>query len=469
MLSLPALIRSIRLFAGKTISSLKRIYYIFKVFMHVQQTISLFWFRRDLRLQDNTGLIQALKGPYPVLPVFIFDKSILENLENNKDARVTFIYNEVCRLQKQLRETGGSMLIMEGYPLDIFKKLSNEFTIGTVFSNRDYEPYAKKRDFAIQQYLKEKGIPFHSFKDQVLFEGSEILSGSGIPYKVFTPYSRSWMEAFQTSKLHINTENTLFSNFYQLQPSLPPPSLASLGFQQSHLIIPPRDISESRILQYDQKRDYPCKDASSRLGIHLRFGTISIRDLVAKAWAFNKTFLQELIWREFYMMILDNHPYVTERALKPAYNHIPWRNNEEDFQKWCQGRTGIPLVDAGMRQLNETGFMHNRVRMITASFLSKNLLTDWRWGEAYFAEKLLDYELASNNGGWQWAAGSGVDAQPYFRVFNPESQAHKFDPEFRYIKRWIPEFGTDAYPAPMVNLKESRAKAIAHYKKHLHA
>lgn len=435
--------------------------------MHPQQIISIFWFRRDLRLSDNTGLIQALKGPYPVLPVFIFDKNILEKLENKKDARLSFIYDNILALQEKIYNKGGALLVRHGDPLRIFQKLCQNFNIGAVYTNRDYEPYAKQRDAAIQQYLLAKGIRFNSFKDQVIFEGSEILTGSGLAYKVFTPYSKTWLEAYQASSPKKQSTDGLFNNFYILSPTPALPALEELGFERSDLKVPSKNISDDRILHYHQKRDYPFEDSGSRLGIHLRFGTISIRSLMAKAFDLNQTFVKELIWREFYMMILDQHPYITEKALKPAYDQIPWRNSEEDFEKWCQGKTGIPLVDAGMRQLNSTGFKHNRVRMITASFLTKNLLIDWRWGAAYFAEKLLDYELASNIGGWQWAAGSGVDAQPYFRVFNPETQAQKFDPENRYIKRWIAEFGTNAYPAPMLNLKESRANAIAHYKKHL--
>lgn len=435
--------------------------------MQLQQTISIFWFRRDLRLHDNKGLAKALQGPYPVLPVFIFDTNILEKLDNRQDARITFIYDQLRMLQEQIRKAGSSLLVKHGNPLDIYKQLSNEFTIEAVYTNHDYEPYAKKRDSEVQQYLHTKGIRFHSFKDQVIFEGTEICSGAGTPYKVFTPYSKTWLKTLRPDHLKPHLTEHAFSNFQQLTEADPFPSLLSLGFKRSLLPIPSKLWPEEKIKAYHKMRDYPDKDATTRLGIHLRHGTISIREAVAKAQSLNTTFLTELIWREFYMMILDHNPHVTEQAFKAKYDRIPWQNKEEDFMKWCEGKTGIPMVDAGMRQLNESGFMHNRVRMITASFLCKNLLIDWRWGEAWFAEKLLDYELASNNGGWQWAAGSGVDAQPYFRVFNPESQANKFDREYHYIRKWIPEFGTSGYPEPMVDLKESRAKAIAHYKKHL--
>lgn len=436
-------------------------------FMQLQQPISIFWFRRDLRLHDNKGLAIALQSPYPVLPVFIFDTFIIEKLENRQDARITFIYDQLHMLREQIRRTGSSLLVKHGSPLDIYKQLGNEFTIAAVYTNHDYEPYAKNRDNEIRQYLQAKGIHFHSFKDQVIFEGEEILSGSGTPYKVFTPYSKSWLQALSPEHLEPQLTEYAFSNFLQITEAPPFPTLESLGFKRSLLPIPAKAWPDRKIMVYDKRRDYPSEDATTRLGIHLRHGTISIREAVAKAQSLNTTFLKELIWREFYMMILDHNPHVTEQAFKPKYDHIPWQNKEEDFMKWCEGKTGIPTVDAGMRQLNETGFMHNRVRMITASFLCKNLLIDWRWGEAWFVEKLLDYELASNNGGWQWAAGSGVDAQPYFRVFNPEAQVHKFDREYRYIRKWVPEFGTSDYPKPMVDLKESRAKAIVHYKKHL--
>lgn len=437
--------------------------------MQAQQKISIFWFRRDLRLQDNAGLSKALQGSCPVLPVFIFDTSILEKLENQQDARLTFIYDELCQLHQQLRQAGSQLLLLHGKPLDIYKKLSNEFSIEAVYTNRDYEPYAKNRDSEVQQYLERQGIRFYAFKDQVIFEGTEILSGSGTPYKVFTPYSKTWLQAIRPEMLQSHTTEPYFYRFYQVNEAAAIPSLASLGFERSTVHIPSRAWPDEKIKIYDKRRDFPYEEGTTHLGIHLRHGTISIREAVAKAMTLNTTFLNELIWREFYMMILDQNSQVVSLAFKPKYDRIPWQNKEEDFSKWCEGKTGIPIVDAGMRQLNETGFMHNRVRMITASFLCKNLLIDWRWGEAYFAEKLLDYELASNNGCWQWAAGSGVDAQPYFRVFNPESQAHKFDREYRYIRKWIPEWGTDAYPPPMVNLKESRANAIALYKKHLNA
>ena len=435
--------------------------------MSEKQKICIFWFRRDLRLQDNTGLAAALKGSYPVLPLFIFDTSILTTLENKQDARLSFIHEEVLGLQQQLKESGFSMLIRRGKPLEVFKDLLQEFSIASVFTNRDYEPYAKERDTEIQEYLWGQGCHFCDFKDQVIFDRQEILSGSGQAYKVFTPYSKKWLEKLK--EVSLPAEAVAFSggNLLQLENNPAPPTLESLGFRKSLLPLPKRSLNRELIRSYHQTRDYPAQEGTSRLGLYLRHGSLSIRQLVQEARQLNDTFLKELIWRDFYMMILDHNPQVVQQAFKPAYDTIPWRQEEEAFERWCQGRTGIPLVDAGMRQLNQTGFMHNRIRMITASFLTKNLLIDWRWGEAYFAEKLLDYELASNNGGWQWAAGSGVDAQPYFRVFNPDSQAKTYDPQHKYIREWVPEWGTPAYPAPIVDLKESRARAIALYKKHL--
>lgn len=432
-----------------------------------KQKISIFWFRRDLRLADNAALYHALNGPNPVLPLFIFDSLILDQLEDQQDARLGFIHDSVCNLYQQLKERGGTLLIKHGRPLQIFKSLRHQFDITGVFANVDYEPYALERDSMVSSYLQEQNILFHSFKDQVIFEKEEILSDAGAPYKVFTPYSRKWLKKLSTHYLKAYPSQDLMENLYRFYTAPSPPSLESLGFKRSNIQIPPQIIPMEKIHQYDQKWDFPFEDGTSRLGIHLRFGTISIRQLVQKALELNEKYLQELIWREFYMMILFHHPHMVEKAFKAQYDKIPWQNNEEDFNRWCEGKTGIPLVDAGMRQLKQTGFMHNRLRMITASFLTKNLLIDWRWGEAWFARHLLDYELASNNGGWQWAAGSGVDSQPYFRIFNPESQAKRYDPQQEYIRQWVPEFGTSHYPEPMTDLKESRDFAISYYKKHL--
>jgi deoxyribodipyrimidine photo-lyase len=427
--------------------------------------ISLCWFRRDLRIEDQTALFYALQQEEHVLPLFIFDRHILDALEDKTDARVTFIYQQIASLKAFFEKQGGSMLIKYGHPEQIFQELIQEFEVQTVYTNRDYEPYAQSRDTQVEALLAKKNIPFLTFKDQVIFEPGEILNGSGEFYKVFTPFSRNWLEKFRQTRVQPLPE----ANWKNLFPCSPLPfiTLSEMGFEASSLEIPSTQVEDAILKEYEAQRNFPAVRGTSRLGIHLRFGTLSIRSLALKAASLNATYLNELIWREFYMMILGNAPQVVDRAFKPQYDRIPWRTNEEDFQAWCEGRTGYPIVDAGMRELNATGFMHNRVRMIVASFLTKHLLIDWRWGEAYFAKKLLDFELASNNGGWQWAAGTGTDAQPYFRVFNPDSQTEKFDKDLRYIKKWVPELGTSSYPQPIVEHKFARNRAIETYKKAL--
>ncbi|WP_075352475.1 cryptochrome/photolyase family protein [Algoriphagus marinus] len=431
------------------------------------QKITLFWFRRDLRLEDNTGLFYALQQENNVLPLFIFDKNILDKLEDKADARVEFIHDQIRNLSEKLKSKGSSILVRYGDPVEVYKSLSKEYELQAVYTNRDYEPYAKERDQAVDKLLGEKGIPFLTFKDQMIYEPGEIFNGSGEFYKVFTPFSRVWLSKFKEDKIE-PLPSLNWKNLYQCDP-MPIISLQEMAFENTDIIIPSNTADEELIRHYDQNRNFPAIKGTSRLGIHLRFGTISIRKLALKAAQLNDTYLNELIWREFYMMILAFNPQVVDQAFKPAYDQIPWRNNEAEFEAWCKGETGYPIVDAGMRELNTTGFMHNRVRMIVASFLTKHLLIDWRWGEAYFAKKLLDYELASNNGGWQWAAGTGTDAQPYFRVFNPESQTEKFDKELRYIKRWIPEFGSNKYPKPIVDHKFARQRAIDTYKSALNS
>lgn len=428
--------------------------------------ISVFWFRRDLRLTDNTALYYALKEDLPVLPVFIFDKNILDKLEDKQDARVQFIQKTLEGLNEELAGKSSGIKTFYSTPEEAYKSLISTYDIEAVFTNRDYEPYAKERDEAVEALLKSEGIGFYTFKDHVIFEKEEIVSGSGTFYKVFTTYSKSWREKYKESKPEILPGALRHKNWFELKDN-EIHQLADMGFETSDIQIPPLDIDEELIEKYDKQRNFPAKDATSKLGIHLRFGTISIRTLADKTEKLNWTYLNELIWRDFYAMILANNPHVAERAFKPQYDHIPWRQDEEGFKKWCAGKTGYPIVDAGMRQLNETGYMHNRVRMIVASFLTKHLLIDWRWGEAYFAAKLLDFDLASNNGGWQWAAGTGTDAQPYFRVFNPQSQTEKFDPDLKYIKAWIPEYGTAEYPEPMVEHKMARQRAIDTYKEAL--
>ncbi len=430
--------------------------------------VSLFWFRRDLRLIDNAGLFYALQQQKNVLPFFIFDKSILEKLEDSDDARVSFIHQQVNSLKSQLQSKGSDILVSYGIPEEVFKDLLQEYDIESVYTNRDYEPYAKERDAKVDHLLQKAEASLFTFKDQLIFEPDEIKNGSGDFYKVFTPFSRQWKQKFEELNLQV-FGNPKFENLLKVDSSLQMVSLKDMGFVQTSIPIPDQETTDSLIRSYDKTRNFPALPGTSRLGIHLRFGTISIRQLAKRAHSLNETYLNELIWREFYMMILANNPQVVNKAFKPAYDQIPWRKDEAHFQAWCDGKTGYPIVDAGMRELNATGYMHNRVRMIVASFFTKHLLLDWRWGEAYFARKLLDFELASNNGGWQWAAGTGTDAQPYFRVFNPTSQMEKFDKNLEYVKKWVPEFGTDAYPKPIVDHKFARQRAIDTYKEALNS
>lgn len=425
--------------------------------------VTLFWFRRDLRLVDNTALAYALKEDTPVLPIFIFDRNILDKLEEKDDARVTFLQQTIEDLNSQLTKIGTGIRTYYSTPEESYKEILAEYDVQAVFTNRDYEPYAHDRDKKVEALLKEKGAGFYTFKDHVIFEKEEIVSGSGGFYKVFTPYSKAWLTKYKEAAPpqfgnHLENKNWLKHSESKVH------TLEEMRFEPTSIELPKKNIDEQLISHYDEKRNIPYLDATSRLGLHLRFGTLSIRKLAKEASKLNDTFLNELIWRDFYAMILANNQHVAERAFKPAYDAIPWRDDEEGFYKWCEGKTGYPIVDAGMRQLNKSGFMHNRVRMITASFLTKHLLIDWRWGEAYFAKKLLDFDLASNNGGWQWAAGTGTDAQPYFRVFNPQSQTEKFDSELKYIKKWVPEYGTNSYPEPMVEHKSARVRAIDTYK-----
>lgn len=428
--------------------------------------ISIFWFRRDLRLIDNHGLFQALIQSASVLPIFIFDKHILDKLDNKEDARINFIHKALTDIQDQITTLGSTLRVFHSTPLEAFKQLKEDLEIETVFANHDYEPYAQNRDLEIEQYCQQQGIAFKTYKDQVVFERDQIVKDDGTPYSIFTPYSRKWKAALTISPVTPYKSEDLLSNLAEMAP-FKIPSIESLGFNESLISAPKRTIPLEIINTYNVTRDFPAIKGTSRLGIHLRFGTLSIRKLVQVALKKNETFLNELIWREFYMMILWHHPRIVDEAFKPAYDLIRWENDEAQFTAWCEGKTGYPLVDAGMRELNETGYMHNRVRMVVASFLTKHLLIDWRWGEAYFAEKLLDFELASNNGGWQWAAGSGCDAAPYFRVFNPEAQLKKFDNQNVYVKKWVPEFGTDQYPEPIIDHKFARERVLHRYKEAL--
>jgi len=424
--------------------------------------IAVFWFRRDLRLDDNHGLYQTLNSGKPVLPIFIFDTNILNNLEQ-QDSRVTFILHEVQKLQQLLEEQGSTLWIYHGTPEEAFKRLMAEYAVVEVFTNQDYEPYARERDKTIYELLEAEGIRLRAFKDQVIFHKNEVVKADGTPYTVFTPYSKKWLSKLTEKDYQPFPSEKMLGNLFQTKP-LKHYHHPDLGFKHGPYGVPPLEIDPSLLKAYADNRDFPAVNGTSRLGVHLRFGTLSIRKLTALAMKHSSTFLNELIWRNFYMDILWHFPHAAKSAFKPAYDFIQWQNSEKDFARWCEGTTGYPLVDAGMRELNATGYMHNRVRMVTASFLCKHLLIDWHWGEAYFAEKLLDFELASNNGGWQWAAGSGCDAAPYFRVFNPELQQQKFDPEFAYIKKWVPEYGTSAYPKPIVEHKMARERAIRIYK-----
>ncbi|OYU97004.1 MAG: deoxyribodipyrimidine photolyase [Bacteroidetes bacterium B1(2017)] len=441
---------------------------------------AVFWFRRDLRLEDNAGLYHALKSGQQVLPLFIFDKDILDHLEDKSDKRLAFIYQEIERLHKELTALGSGLLVKYGKPLEVLSELLKTQTIQAIYTNTDYEPYAIKRDAEVRSLIEQNKGKFYTYKDQCIFEKNEIVKDDGKPYTVFTAYSRKWKAKLISKEnfLQANEPKSApdsyyfksyptqiyFSSFIKTVRFEPIPTLLEMGFNEVEGNFPSREIASKIIQIYTEQRNFPGIDGTSKLGIHFRFGTISIRAKARKASMLNETFLNELIWRDFYMQILFHFPYVVDGPFKPKYAGINWRNNEKEFQLFCEGKTGYPIVDAGIRELNATGFMHNRVRMIVASFLTKHLLIDWRWGEAYFANKLLDFDLSANNGGWQWAAGCGTDAAPYFRVFNPSLQTEKFDKNFTYIKKWVPEWNTAAYPAPIVNHDMARNRCLDAYK-----
>jgi len=430
----------------------------------MKQPLTVFWFRRDLRLEDNVGFYKALTSDYPVLPIFIFDSKILDELPED-DARVTFINDTLQSMHLTLQnEYGSSLAMYHGKPIEVYKQLIDTYDIHSVYTNHDYEPYANQRDTDIKQLLSQHDIDFKTFKDQVIFEKDEVVKQDGKPYMVYTPYMKVWKSQFKSQNLQIYDTASHFGNLIK-NSELPNLELSDIGFVKSKQSITPYTVTPSLIQDYEETRNFPAKDSTSRLGPHLRFGTVSIRKMVQKAIAEeNEIFWQELIWREFFMQILWHFPHTATDAFKSKYDRIQWRNNEAEFKTWCEGNTGYPLVDAGMRELNETGFMHNRVRMLVGSFLCKHLLIDWRWGEAYFAEKLHDYDMASNIGNWQWVAGSGVDASPYFRIFNPTSQIQKFDKDHNYIKKWVPEYQEFSYPKPMVDHKEARERCLKTYK-----
>jgi deoxyribodipyrimidine photo-lyase len=425
--------------------------------------VTFFWFRRDLRLEDNTGLYFALKERGNVLPLFIFDSAIIDKLEDKNDKRISFIFDQLSSIKKKLEKSGTSLLIKYGNPKEVIENLCGEYDVEAVYVNHDYEPYAIRRDEQIKKMLRARLVEFKSFKDQVILEKSEVTKADGKPYTIFTPYSRKWREVLKESDLSAHPSEKFTTGFLKTVP-FKNFELKTAGFIRQEFDYPTKTINEHVLKDYHKTRDIPSIEGTSRLSVHLRFGTLSIRKLAKAAMELNETYLNELIWREFYMMILWHFPGVVDKAFKPQYDKVNWINNEKDFEAWCLGKTGYPIVDAGMRQLNQTGYMHNRVRMITASFLVKHLLIDWRWGEACFAKKLLDYELSSNNGGWQWAAGSGCDAVPYFRIFNPTLQTKKFDPDLRYIQKWVPEFQESGYPKPIVEHKFARERALSAFK-----
>jgi deoxyribodipyrimidine photo-lyase len=421
--------------------------------------LQICWLRRDLRLFDQAALSHSLQSGIPTRVIFIFDPIILSELPR-KDRRVQFIHQQLNKIAGDLRSMGSDLWVFHAKPDEVFKMLLEKHSISAVYTNHDYEPYARKRDQEIAEMLENSLCKFHSFKDQVIFEQSEVLKPDGTPYTVFTPYSKKWKEHFNPSLTNPYECQAFFKNFAPGIGEYPLPKLPDFGFESCDIEFPETKISDQLITGYQETRDIPSLNGTSRLSIHLRFGTISIRQLVKQALPFPDKFLNELIWREFYQCILWHFPQVVHQSFKPAYDRIQWRNDPKEFEAWCQGKTGYPIVDAGMRELLNTGWMHNRVRMIVASFLTKHLLIDWRWGEAFFAEHLNDFELASNNGGWQWAAGCGVDAAPYFRIFNPALQTQKFDPQGKYIRQWVPEFDSLNYVQPIVDHTLARNRCL---------
>ena len=425
-----------------------------------KEAVSVFWFRRDLRLDDNRGLFEALNSPFPVLPIFIFDSEITDELDKD-DARITFIYDSLNKMSIQLGVRSSSIYCTKGDPIAVWRELLNKYNVKSVYANEDYEPYAIKRDQEVAQLLHQKDIQFNLFKDQVIFAKGEVLKGDKTPYTVFTPYKNKWLELFATESLQ---DYTSHSNSNFLKGEIPFPEISDLGFTRSTIKV--LNYKLDQLDDYETARNFPAKNQTSYLSPHLRFGTVSVRKVILNIID-NKTFVSELIWREFFMQILYHFPKVVGNNFKRKYDGVQWRNNPQEFETWKNGQTGYPIVDAGMRELNTTGYMHNRVRMVVAGFLCKHLLIDWRWGEAYFAKQLLDFELSSNNGNWQWSAGTGCDSAPYFRIFNPTEQVKKFDAERTYLKKWIPELDTFDYPAPMVDHKVARARALEAYKKGL--
>ena len=428
----------------------------------MEENFSVFWFRRDLRLDDNLGLNAALSSGLKVIPIFIFDTEIINKLEKN-DLRIKMIHAALVKLNDAMLGNRCNVGMYLGNPKAVFESLLKKYKIKSVYTNRDYEPYALERDKSIKSFLEKKNVTYKSFKDQVIFEKDEVVKDDGNPYKVYTPYSRKWIEKLNSTGFETCKSETKLNSLASLE--LPYLTLKEIGFDEKKFDIPLFNIDFKTIEKYEETRNFPYLNSTSRIGAHLRFGFVSIRKLVEKAHKkSNKTYLKELIWREFFMQILWHFPYTQEKSFKPKYDRIIWLNNDEEFKKWCEGNTGYPLVDAGMRELNQTGFMHNRVRMLVGSFLCKHLLIDWRWGEKYFAKKLLDYEMSSNVGNWQWVAGCGVDASPYFRIFNPKEQIKKFDKDFKYIKKWVPEFQSSLYPKEIIDHKFARNRCLETFK-----
>lgn len=438
--------------------------------------IAIHWMRRDMRLHDNRTLLAALDSGLPVLVAFLFDQEILDRLDNARDRRVTFIHREALSLKAELHKAGGDLLMDHGNPTTVWanwiKQLSeNGLNVREVHVGRDYEPYAQERDRKLSNWFNQQGIAFKGTKDSVIFEKNEVTKDDGKPYTVFTPYSKKWRKALQASDYASANSAERLSQ----QPLVgvdemahkQVPTLEEMGFEnvwEEGVLIPPSVVEDQLLKSYGDQRDFPSVAGTSRLSVHLRFGTVSIREALRQGLATSEKWTTELIWRDFYQTIVYHFPHSATDSFRPAYDAIPWLNNEEQFEAWCQGKTGYPLVDAGMRELAQTGFMHNRVRMVVASFLCKHLLIDWRWGERFFARHLLDFDLASNAGGWQWAAGSGCDAAPYFRVFNPTSQLQKFDKDLIYVRKWVPEYGTSLYPEPIVDHAMARVRAIETYR-----
>jgi len=425
----------------------------------------IFWHRRDLRIDDNVGLQKALTTGKKVIPLFIFDKDILDKLPED-DARVNFIYEELSKIHQTLQKQGSSLLVKHGTPSEIFKELLKEYPISEVYTNHDYEPYAIARDNEIKEIVAAENIAFKTFKDQVIFERDEIVKADGNPYTVYTPFSKKWLSTLKESDYESVDCVSHYDNFAKISVEFP--TLKNIGFVESQIKVEPHNMTQNIIENYEETRNFPAIEGTSKLSPHLRFGTISVRKCVQNGLQSEEnTFLKELIWREFFMQILWHFPESVTHNFKSKYDGIEWRNNEDEYQAWCEGKTGYPLVDAGMRELNETGYMHNRVRMITASFLCKHLLIDWKWGEAYFAKKLLDFDLAQNVGNWQWVAGTGCDSAPYFRIFNPTSQVEKFDKAHGYLKKWVPDYQELTYPTPIVEHKHARERCLKVYKQGL--